>query len=66
MTSEDIINTLDPDMFKCFITNQWIKTNDECKWFVSYLPASHTDYLKCLNCPRSSYHLNRDFNHDPR
>lgn len=32
MTSNDIINHLDPDKLYCIFLDKWIKLSDRCKW----------------------------------
>lgn len=51
MTSDDIINNLDPDMIQCMVTKEWIGLNSykKCLWYSS---ERHNKYLTCVrDCP---------------
>lgn len=53
MTSTDIINFLNPDMFYCIITNEWFKLGDKCMWSTSSPSLSQNDYYECIDhCPK--------------
>lgn len=54
MTSEDIINQLDPDMIYCTITNKWIKLNEPCTW--QQLTILEDNFWSCVDhCPKISH-----------
>lgn len=53
MTKEDIINELNPDMFRCPINNEWVSIKDNiCEWenikLKSLNAKTSSDFWKCL------------------
>lgn len=68
MTKEDIINYLDPDMFKCLISHEWININNEynCEhqWRKSKSPfKTNFSVRNCIkHCPKFLHHRNNILN----
>lgn len=54
MRVDDIVNQLNPDMFRCLITNEWLNIKDSnCAWGKLSEPKGLNNFWTCVNkCPK--------------